>query len=52
MINVGLLLKDPTCGTLLTWREDDFRTGWHIPGGIIRLYELTSSAQAKSLGWN
>jgi hypothetical protein len=39
MVNVDLLIEEPARGTLLTWREDDFGTGWHIPGGIIRFYE-------------
>ena len=37
MVNVDLLIKDAQGQTLLTWREDHYsKSGWHIPGGIIR----------------
>ena len=40
MVNVDLLIKDDTGRTLLTWRDDIYHgSGWHIPGGIIRLKE-------------
>lgn len=39
MINVDLLVKDPGGRTLMTWRDDAYGTGWHIPGGIIRFFE-------------
>jgi len=39
IVNVDLLIQDAALGTLLAWRDDDFGSGWHIPGGIIRLYE-------------
>ena len=47
MINVDLLIEQPDRGILLTWRVDNFGTGWHIPGGIIRLYEPIESRIAE-----
>src|SRR4051812_2311240 len=41
MVNVDLLVKAKDGRTLLAWREDEYGTGWHIPGGIIRLGEMT-----------
>lgn len=38
-INVDLLVRDEIGRTLLSWREDEFGSGWHIPGGVIRRYE-------------
>ena len=39
-INVDLLIKSPTEGTLMTWRDDKYSgKGWHLPGGIIRFRE-------------
>jgi len=38
-INVDLLVRDETRRILLSWREDEFGSGWHIPGGVIRRYE-------------
>jgi colanic acid biosynthesis protein WcaH len=40
MVNVDLLVKAGDGRTLLAWREDEYGTGWHIPGGIIRLGEM------------
>ena len=34
--NVDLLVRDPAKGVLLSWRDDPFGTGWHVPGSIIR----------------
>jgi len=34
--NVDLLVADDRGRRLLTWRDDEYGTGWHIPGGIIR----------------
>ena len=43
LINVDLLIKNPSGETLLTWREDPLcGSGWHIPGGIIRFQETIS----------
>lgn len=43
MINVDLLIADPSLGVLLTWRDDEFYgPGWHIPGGVIRFKETAS----------
>lgn len=40
MVNVDLLINDERGRTLLSWRDDSFhKTGWHIPGGIIRFKE-------------
>jgi hypothetical protein len=39
-INVDLLIKDPSRGILMTWRNDEHSgQGWHLPGGIIRFRE-------------
>ncbi|MCP3384581.1 hypothetical protein NLM31_29835 [Bradyrhizobium sp. CCGUVB4N] len=38
LINVDLLIQR-NGRTLLAWREDEYDTGWHIPGGIIRFRE-------------
>lgn len=40
MVNVDLLIKDKEGRILLSWRDDKFyETGWHVPGGIVRLKE-------------
>ncbi len=39
MMNVDLIIKDETNRTLLSWRDDECGTGWHVPGGMIRLNE-------------
>jgi len=42
LVNVDLLIQTSDQGrrkTLLTWREDNFYTGWHLPGGIVRFKE-------------
>lgn len=43
LVNVDLLLQreSPTGvrETLLTWRDDEFYLGWHVPGGVIRFKE-------------
>lgn len=39
LVNVDLLIRDDR-GILLAWRNDDvWGTGWHVPGGILRLKE-------------
>lgn len=41
LVNVDLLIKDEMGRTLLTWRDDIYHgSGWHIPGGIIRVKEV------------
>lgn len=41
VIGVDLLIKDENNRTLLSWRDDKYSgTGWHIPGGILRLKEI------------
>lgn len=40
MVNIDLLIKDENNRTLLSWRNDEyFGSGWHIPGGVLRLKE-------------
>lgn len=39
LVNVDLLIQDSHSRTLLTWRDDTFGTGWHVPGGVIRFKE-------------
>lgn len=40
LVNVDLVIKDENCRTLLSWRDDKYAgTGWHVPGGIIRVKE-------------
>jgi len=43
LVNVDLLIRRPTrthgSAVLLTWRHDEFYTGWHVPGGILRFKE-------------
>ena len=39
-VNIDLLIKIPNLGSVLTWRDDPHTgSGWHIPGGIVRLRE-------------
>jgi|ERR1700694_2551213 len=42
LINVDLLIRHNGC-SLLAWREDEYETGWHIPGGIVRFREALKS---------
>lgn len=51
LINVDLLIKNELGQTLLTWRADNFYTGWHIPGGIIRFKE-TIAERIKAVAEN
>lgn len=40
LVNVDLLVQDKNLGTLLTWRpRGNYASGWHVPGGIIRVRE-------------
>lgn len=40
LVNVDLLVQDETLGTLLSWRpRGNYKPGWHVPGGIIRVRE-------------
>src|SRR2546423_437199 len=39
MVNVDLLIKNGAGQTLLTWRDDEYYRGWHVPGGIVRYKE-------------
>lgn len=42
LVNVDLLVQKQQPegqSTLLTWRNDSFYAGWHIPGGIVRFKE-------------
>ena len=42
LVNVDLLIRRDG-RTLLAWREDEYDTGWHIPGGIVRFREALRS---------
>lgn len=42
LVNVDLLIRNARGEILLTWREDQFYRGWHIPGGIIRFKETAA----------
>src|SRR6476661_4775370 len=42
LVNVDLLIRRDGM-TLLAWREDEYETGWHIPGGIVRFRESLQS---------
>lgn len=50
VVNVDLLVQkhinNRKC-TLLSWREDDFYTGWHLPGGVLRFKEELISRVTK-----
>ena len=42
LVNVDLLIQrnlESRRETLLTWRQDEFYLGWHVPGGIVRFKE-------------
>ncbi|MBK8750866.1 MAG: NUDIX hydrolase [Candidatus Competibacteraceae bacterium] len=40
LVNVDLLIRNKEGHILLTWRDDEiFGSGWHIPGGCVRLGE-------------
>lgn len=39
MVNIDLLVRNAAAQTLLTWRDDEYYRGWHVPGGIIRFKE-------------
>jgi ADP-ribose pyrophosphatase YjhB (NUDIX family) len=44
LVNVDLVIHDPTRKMLLTWRDDQFDgPGWHVPGGIIRFKETAAN---------
>ena len=48
LVNVDLLIKDDSGRTLLSWRDDRYsRTGWHLPGGIIRFKETLGTRVKK-----
>jgi ADP-ribose pyrophosphatase YjhB (NUDIX family) len=49
LVNVDLLIRNDRGEILLTWREDQFYKGWHIPGGIIRFKE-TAAERIKAVG--
>lgn len=42
LVNVDLLIRNDD-RSLLAWREDEYETGWHIPGGIVRFREALKS---------
>lgn len=40
LVNVNLLIRNEESHVLLTWRDDEtFGSGWHVPGGCVRLGE-------------
>jgi hypothetical protein len=39
LVNIDLLVRNAAPQTLLTWRDDEYYRGWHVPGGIIRFKE-------------
>jgi colanic acid biosynthesis protein WcaH len=43
MINVDLFVRNEQGQTLLSWRDDTYGKGWHVPGGIIRLNEAAAT---------
>lgn len=48
LINVDLLIKDEKGRTLLSWRNDEYAgTGWHVPGGIVRVKETLNKRLEK-----
>jgi ADP-ribose pyrophosphatase YjhB (NUDIX family) len=48
LANVDLLIQDPSRGSLLAWRADEFfGAGWHLPGGIIR-YKETAEERVRA----
>lgn len=51
LINVDLLIKNEHSHTLLTWRDDGYSLGWHVPGGIIR-YKETIAERVKAVARN
>ena len=49
MVNVDLLVRDNKGRILLACRDDDiYGSGWHVPGGIIRLKESFSERIQKT----
>lgn len=40
LVNVDLLVRDDIGRILLAWRNDPWwGSGWHVPGGVLRLHE-------------
>lgn len=39
LVSVDLLIRNAVQHTLLTWRDDEYYRGWHVPGGIVRFKE-------------
>lgn len=49
VVNVDLLITNEKHEILLSWRDDPHcGTGWHIPGGCIRLMETTADRLQKT----
>ena len=46
MLNVDLLIRQ-NGRTLLTWRDDPYYHGWHVPGGIVRYKERMADRLAE-----
>jgi colanic acid biosynthesis protein WcaH len=49
MVNVDLLVENEKGEILLSWRDDEFYTGWHFPGRCIRFKETMEEAVANCL---
>lgn len=49
VVNVDLLITNEKHEILLSWRDDSYcGTGWHIPGGCIRLMETMEERLQKT----
>lgn len=46
ILNVDLLIRE-SGRTLLTWRDDSYYRGWHVPGGIVRFKERMADRLAE-----
>jgi colanic acid biosynthesis protein WcaH len=46
MLNVDVLVRR-NGRTLLTWRDDAYYHGWHVPGGIVRYKERMADRLAE-----
>lgn len=46
LVNVDLWAKNDRGEALLTYREDAYYEGWHVPGGIVRFKETAAERVA------
>ena len=49
IVNVDLLIYNKNKEILLSWRNDEFDTGWHFPGRCVRHQETLMIAAKKCL---